>query len=466
MERELTDQYRHRPGARSGPGLAVAAMTFCAGAAPAASIVTFETGKTPTSEIHVATTGSDTTGNGTAGNPYASVGRAAGVATPGAAIRIHAGTYAGGTFIDGLAGTSSNPVWIGGAPGEPRPVIQGGAEGLHLARVRYLVVHDLEVRQATANGINADDGGEYANPEATRHLVLRDLYVHDIGGSGNQDCLKLSGVHDYFVLDSELAFCGGGGAGSGIDHVGCHRGLVVGNFFHDMSGNAVQAKGGSADVEIRANRIVAGGQRALNIGGSTGFSFFRPPLSLSTPNAEARDIRVIANVIEGSVVPLAFVGAVDSLAAHNTMVAPTNWLLRILQETTTSGGYTFLPCGNNTVANNLFYFDRSDLSTWVNVGPGTDPTSFTFTHDLWYAYDDPAQSQPNLPVPETGGVVGQDPLLRSVAGHDYRLLAGSPAAGAGLTLPAAPVDFTGAHYSAPPSIGAFEYDVIFRDGFE
>jgi len=71
--------------------------------------------------------------------------------------------------------------------------LQGGGEGLHLVKVRYLILHDLEVTGAANNGINCDDGGGVANPDATRFVIFRRLNIHDIGGSGNQDGLKLSG---------------------------------------------------------------------------------------------------------------------------------------------------------------------------------------------------------------------------------------------------------------------------------
>ncbi|MFP4343669.1 MAG: hypothetical protein ACLFU8_03145 [Anaerolineales bacterium] len=422
----------------------------------APAVTTFEAGKEPTLEIHVATDGDDDSGDGSLGAPYRTIDRAVEEAVPGTAVRIHAGTYAEVVYVDGLAGTAEAPIWIGGAPGEARPIIEGGGEGLHLSRVRYLIVHDLEVRQTEHNGINCDDGGEYVDPEATRHVIFRDLYIHDVGGTGNQDCLKLSGVDDYYVLESEFARCGGGISGSGVDHVGCHGGLLVGNIFREMSGNAVQCKGGSEDIEIRANWIDGGGQRAVNMGGSTGFTYFRPPLSTTEPNVEARDIRVVANVIRGSVAPLAFVGCVDCLAAHNTIVDPENWLLRILQETTSTGEHTFLECQNNAVINNLFYFDRSALSTYVNIGPDTLPETFIFANNLWYAHDDPAQSEPNLPVAETDGIVGQNPQLVDPAGENYHLQTGSPATGAGQALPAVRYDFDGVRYRVVPSIGAFE----------
>jgi hypothetical protein len=419
---------------------------------------TFEAGKVPTTQRHVATTGSDTTGDGSSGAPFATIQRAAQVAQPGTAIVVHEGTYPGGTFIADLAGTENAPIWIGGAEGENKPVLQGGGNAMQLVRARYVVVHDLEVRDASANGLSVDDGGDYANENATRYLVFRDLDIHDIGSNGNQDCLKLSGVNDYWVLTSSFARCGGGMSGSGIDHVGCHDGVIAGNRFSDMaaSGNAVQCKGGSTDITIVANQITDGGARAINLGGSTGFEFFRPPLSTSAPNAEARRIHVIANLIEGSVAPLAFVGCVDCLAANNTIVAPENWVARILQETVTSGGYEFLPSSNGRFVNNLVHYDRSAISTHVNVGGGTDAASFTFQNNLWYAYDQPGNSAPILPVTETAGVVGSDPGFVDGPGGDYHLAPTSPAIGAGSTMSELLGDLDGECYLTPPSIGAYE----------
>lgn len=420
-------------------------------------ISTFETGKVPVAEIHVAEKGSDRTGDGSSVSPYGSIGRAVRDAVPGSAIRVHAGNYSGGTYVVGLSGTEANPIWIGGVPGEAKPVFDGGDVGLYFSRVRYLIVHDIAIQNASFNGINTDDGGEFADPDATRYVIFRDLDVSDIGGSGNQDCLKLSGVDDYFVLSSVFARCGGGISGSGIDQVGCHNGHIQGNYFEAMSGNSVQTKGGSESIRIHANTVVDGGLRAFNIGGSTGFEYFRPPLSTTGLNFEARNIKVTANVIVGSEAPLAFVGAVDSVAANNTIISPTSrWLLRILQETISNGGYTFLASADNRVTNNLFYFNRSALSVHVNIGSNTDPSSFVFANNLWYAHDNPSQSRPKLPVIETNGIVAQDPLLAAPESRDYHPLSGSPAISGGQLDVGVTEDFDGLVYNNPPSIGAFE----------
>ncbi len=443
-------------GASTGSGAGSTTGSGGSAPLPCGDPVTFETGLAPAQELHVATTGSDAGGDGSAGAPFATIAHAASVASPGTGIVVHAGTYAGDTYLSDFGGAEGAPIWIGGAPGEPRPVVQGGANGLHLSRVRYLVIHDLEIVGGSANGINCDDGGDYANGEATRYVVFRGLSIHDIGSGGNNDCLKLSGVNDFWVTGSDFARCGGGMSGSGIDHVGCHRGVVARSTFSEMSGNGVQCKGGSTDITVVGNHFVQAGERAVNLGGSTGFEYFRPPLSAGDPNAEARRIHVLANVIVGGTSALAFVGCVDCLAANNTIVDPERWPFRILQETVSGGGFTFLPASGGRALNNVVFFRAADVSAHVNVGPDTDPASFTFQTNLWFSHDDPGASSPSLPVAEQGGLVGVDPAFVDAASGDFHLAAGSGAIGAGTDLPELSGDRDGACYADPPSVGAYE----------
>ncbi|MBX7082138.1 MAG: right-handed parallel beta-helix repeat-containing protein [Nannocystaceae bacterium] len=416
------------------------------------AIVAFADGLAPSSERHVATGGTDAEGCGAVASPCATLQAALAGITPGTAVRIHAGSYAGGTFAAGLAGSQDAPIWIGGAPGEARPVIEGGDVAIHLAGARYVVLHDLEIRNTLQDGLNLDDGGATADPDAARWIELRGLFIHDIGTGGNNDCLKLSGVNDYLVRDGEFAACGD--SGSAIDQVGCHRGLVVDNLFRDLPGpgNAVQTKGGSEDVEIRGNRFDHAGERAVNMGGSTGFEYFRPPLDATAANAEARDIRVVSNRFVGSISPIAVVGCVGCLVAHNTIVDPEHWVLRILQESVSGNGYEFAPASDTTVVDNLVVFARAQVGAVVNVGPQTAPETFTFSHNLWFAHDDPGASDPGLPVTEDAGIVGVDPMLREDLGID----ASSPAAGAGVVVEGVDADANGRCWAAPPSIGAFE----------
>jgi hypothetical protein len=415
------------------------------------AIQTFEDGLTPTRELFVDAAAAGP-GDGSEADPYPNVEAALSAATPGTAVRIRPGTYAGGAFASGITGSATAPIWIGGVPGAARPLISGGANAIQLSASSYVILHDLEVTGQDSNGLNIDDG-EAASGQA-HHLIFRDLSIHDIGSGGNQDCLKLSGLDDYFVLDSEFVGCSGGSA---VDHVGCHRGVVARNTFRDLGGNGVQSKGGSDDIEITQNTFMEAGQRAVNMGGSTGFEFFRPALSTAEPNFEARNIRVVANLFQGGISPIAFVGCVDCIAANNTVVDPVQWVARILQETTSADGYEFLPAAGGRFVNNIVYFARGELSTYVNVGPDTAPETFEFSNNLWFAYDSPGESEPDsLPVAENAGIYGSDPGFGDASSSDFSITAESPGAAAGIAVSGVQADLVGNCYSEPPSVGALE----------
>lgn len=415
------------------------------------AFATFEDGLSPAREVFVDAAAAGP-GDGSEGDPYTELEAALADVTPGTAVRIRPGTYAGGAFASGIAGTQTEPIWIGGVPGAERPVIEGGANAIQLSAASYVIVHDLEITGQDSNGLNVDDA-EVASGDA-HHLIFRGLYIHDLGSGGNQDCLKLSGIDDFLVKESEFVGCSGGSA---IDHVGCHRGVIVRNSFRDLGGNGVQSKGGSDDILITQNTFVEAGERAVNMGGSTGFEFFRPALSTAEPNYEARDIRVIANVFQGGISPIAFVGCVDCIAANNTVVDPVQWVFRILQETTSAEGYEFMPAQNGRFLNNVVYFSRGELSTYVNVGADTSPETFELSNNLWFAHDDAAQSEPSpLPAPENGGIYGMDPGFADAPSGDHHIDTTSPAAGAGAELAELGGDRDGTCYASPPSVGAFE----------
>jgi hypothetical protein len=419
---------------------------------------TFDAGLTPTRTLHVgANAGAG--GDGSAGAPFQTIEQAAAVATPGTAILLGPGMHANGQFVANLHGTQTAPIWIGGDPGQALPVIAGGAQALQLAQPNFVVVHDLEVSGATANGINIDDGGQFASTTAAQYVVVRGVFVHDIGTGGNNDCLKVSGINHLAVYDSRFERCGAGG--SGVDHVGCHQVVIARNTFDGVMENAVQAKGGSTDIDIRQNRIRISGSRALNLGGSTDLNLFRPPLVTTGANAEARRIRAFNNIITGlgtSATAFAFVGCIDCLAAHNYVRGQQRWHLRILQETVDQGGYTFAPSGMGRVINNSFVFSAASLAVAVNVGGGTAPATFTFANNLWYASDTPAQSVPTLPVAEAAGIYGSPSAYRDVpddprAAMMDSICSGDAEAHQGMALPEVDGTVTGFCRFEPATIG-------------
>jgi hypothetical protein len=352
-------------------------------------------------------------------------------AQPGTRIEIAAGTYEGGIYFEGPRGEAGKAITIAGADAKNPPVFRGGGVGLHLVDPRWVDIEDIVIEGATGNGISIDDGGDY-DASAT-HIGIRRVQVRDIGPHGNHDAIKLSGVADFTVENSVLERWGTG-HGSGIDMVGCHRGLIQNNTFRHnedaerTGGSAVQNKGGTRDITIRRNRFEHAGQRSINIGGSTGLEFFRPSLKQWWPNeplSEAKNIVVEGNTFIGSVAPLAFVGVDGATVRFNTIYHPKRWALRILQETTEPG---FIASRNGIFEDNLIVF-RSDwwVEGGVNLGPNTAPETFKFARNWWFAVDNPARSQPRLPTQELDGSYGQDPLLRDQSTFDVRLKPQSPA---------------------------------------
>jgi len=397
--------------------------------------------------LHVSTSGTPS-GDGSMGSPFDTIDRALGVASPGTRILVAAGRY-GAVNIGSRSGADGRPIAIV-ADGEVT-IDAGGGVGVRASDASWIVVEGLTITNIGIHGMNIDDGGSFDTP--AHHLVLRGITIAGAGSGGNNDCIKMSGVDDFWVLDSDVSGCN---RGEIIDMVGCHRGVIHGNYFHDTVQNGVQTKGGSADTIIHGNVFENIPARAVNAGGSTDPTLTRPA---DVPYEAAR-IRVLSNIfvrngVDGGAA-VAYVGCDGCVVAHNTIVEPRTWVLRILQEST---GSRFVPCRNGVFANNVIVMNAAEVRTIVNVGGGTAPDTFSFQNNLWYAMDQGGGWTPPFSgVPaETGAIVQRDPMMVNRAGGDYRLTAGSPAEGAardlGMVLPA---DFDGRCYADPATVGAFE----------
>lgn len=341
-------------------------------------------------------------------------------AQPGALILLASGTYEGFSF-EGLRGSEREPVVVRSAERAAPARFTGG---VHFSRIAHVELADFEIVGAPANGLNIDDGGALDAP--AHHVVLRGLAVRDCGRTGNEDGIKLSGVSDFRVDGCGVERWGRGG--SAIDMVGCQRGEIVASWFtdreQDSAASGVQMKGGSREIAVLDCRFTHAGQRAVNIGGSTGLAFFRP----RPQGFEARDIRVEGCTFSGSLAPIAFVGVDGASVRFNTFHRPRKWLARILQETREPG---FVPARAGSVTDNLVVYRASELALAVNVGDGTQPESFEFARNYWYCEDQPGRARPTLPVEERDGAGGRDPLLRDVAAGDLRLAENSPARACG-----------------------------------
>lgn len=379
------------------------------------------------------------------GKPFTQITEAAAVAQPGDTILVAPGTYPGGMFIADLQGAPGQ--WITLRGDGPDPVtIEGGNNAIQFSDPAWLVIEGFRFRQQTGNGLNIDDGGSYETP--AQHVHIRQCVFEDMAVSGNNDLLKLSGLDSFLIEDCHIR--NGAAGGSGIDMVGCHWGTIRNNRFENLGSNSIQAKGGTRYIAMHGNHFRNGGQRTLNLGGSTGAAFFRP----LGADYEAADLDVYANVIEGSWAALAYVGSQRVRVWNNTIYRPQNWVIRILQESADTSFYQAVADGE--FINNIVVVGSS-LSTTANVGPNTNAASFTFAHNLWLHEQNPNWPGPSLPVPQTAGLIQVNPQFTDPGAGDFRLLPGSPAIGYGRVLAESDwKDADGKAFLDPPSLGAYE----------
>lgn len=333
---------------------------------------------------------------------------------PGSTLLIAPGTYSGGLSLRGIRGTKDKPITIAGADPKNPPVIAGGGACLHVVSPTFLQIRDIVFQHARGNTVNIDDGGS-PTPVATgitlKNLVLRDMR----DARGNNDGLKLSGISGFTVENCTIVNWGAGG--SAIDMVGCRDGKILNCTFHQddpASSNGVQAKGASRDILVEGCVFDDAGQRAVNIGGSTGLQFFRP--QSPRPTFEAKDVTVRRCTFRGSMAPVSFVGVDGAVVEDCVIYRPTRWILRILQE---NRDPSFVPSRNGVFRRNLVVFRSDEIRAHVNISDGTSPETFTFEANQWYCLDAPARSKPDLPTEETNGTYGIDPNLQDPEQGDF-----------------------------------------------
>ncbi len=385
------------------------------------------------------------------GQQYQTLEQAAAIAQPGDKIIVHNGIYTQREDITNLNGEKENPVIIY-AEEEGKVIFRGQTEAWHLSSCSNLFIYGFVFENQTSNGVNIDDSGNYDN--STFNITIKNCIFRDMNASGNNDLLKLSGLNDFTV--ENCSFQNGANGGSGIDMVGCHEGRFIKNIFENMGSNCIQVKGGSQYITITQNTFIDGGNRSLNLGGSTGLEYFRP----HDAPFEAADVDVYSNIFIRSWAPIAFVGSTRVRVFNNTFYKPENWVFRILQETVDTS--RFIACGDNEFSNNIIYFG-DNLHRIVNIGPNTRPESFIFANNLWYNFDNPDFDNPGLPAEETNPVIQKNPLFENIDEYNFDLTSSSPAIGKGKSVLAPELDFKNRYFKDTCSIGAFEYNGVFKD---
>jgi glycopeptide antibiotics resistance protein len=326
---------------------------------------------------------------------------------PGDKLLLGPGEYPGHQFSSQIHGTADLPITVCGSSVDAPPVIKGGDTAWQLMSCSHLVLENLVFEGSGSNGLNIDDSGTEKSKGSCHHIVLRNLVVRDIGGTGNEDGIKLSGVDD-FQIDSCVVEKWGQ-QGQAIDMVGCHRGKIDNCEINgkNFSSVGIQMKGGSTDIVVNGCRTFGVVDRGLQIGGITGDQFFRPRIE----GYEAKRITVRHCVFEGSEASIAFVNAVSCTLEDCILHLPKRWFLRILQE---QQGPAFDPCNHGNIRRSIFLYKDRELLSPVNIGAGTDPGSFQFVDNIWFCVDGPTNRDALvLPSDEQRGLYGVDPKIET-----------------------------------------------------
>lgn len=345
-------------------------------------------------------------------------------AKPGDHIRLSQGPYKGGFYMENNKGTAEAPIRISGPSPEKPAVFKDDARGILMGvSVQYLEIENIHITRSAGHGLQFDEGGK--KDFSCHHITVRHVRIDNIGPKTGICSIKVAGVSDFTVVDSTFEKWGDGGLA--VDGVGCRNCTVERCLFLPDNGCAVMFKGGSEDVMIRNCVFNDSGDRAINVGGSTGIPYFRP----KPQGFEARNTTIEGNVFIGTNSPVAFPNTDGAVMRFNTIYVPKRWAFRILQETVRDD---FTPSRNVRIEDNIIAFKSKQwLDGGINIGPKTAPQTFTFARNAWFCVDDAARSTPQLPTAETDALIGRDPQFVDPSKHDFSLQPGSPAIGKGHT---------------------------------
>jgi hypothetical protein len=313
-----------------------------------------------------------------------------GAAGPGDRVILAPGNY-GHVWLQNKNGTADQLIQIVAQDPGNRPVfLNPGSEGFQIADCSYLLFDGLIVRGASSEGFHLQFTGSSPPANPTNHIIMRNCQSDGMPTSGNTDNFKSDGTNNTLFYGCKTDSCGD----SGFDFVGCRETLIMRSTMSNNGGGGIHPKGGSYNFGFYKNRFNAAGERDHQFGGSSGSAYYHQG-NYNDPGYEAYDQVAMGNVTVGGWSAVAFTSSWHCDFKYNTIVDPTNYVMRILKE----GGIN--QTSYNVFARNLV---KAGVST-QNVGSNTQPATFTYADDFWSQAPswDPGCS-------ETGTVVGNPQL--------------------------------------------------------
>jgi hypothetical protein len=434
----------------------------------------------PAGAYVVSTSGNDANA-GTASAPWRTLQKAADTVPAGATVLVRSGSYAG--FVMRRSGTIGSVIAIKGYPGDTRPVIQGDASTVNV--IRLTAVHDVALAGLVVQGAAADKSGAGVRVEngSARISVTGSLLTNNFSYG-----IYVSGSTDVTIADDEFSYNAQGitvsRAGEGV--------LITRNLVHDQNRMVVNTPGGNDDHgavgiafvkttghitasfnQVWNNRAVSydygwdGG--AFEIFGASHVSMLdnrmwnnKNVLETGTDGELACSDNLFArNVAYGATTAGTSVGLMlrcdqDDRILNNTFYGLDDWVFTIVNGGGTYGStvdglhilnniidqnsgkiYAFMSAmpASLIIDRNLLYNGSGGTLAYV-AGKGSTASLATLRN--WTGYE--------------GTGVNANPQFVDAAGHDLRVVTGSPAIDHGMFL--SPI--TDGYVGSAPDIGRYE----------
>jgi Right handed beta helix region/Secretion system C-terminal sorting domain len=285
----------------------------------------------PAKTIYVATNGNDSNG-GSYAAPLKTLQKAVSVAVEGDIIELRNGTYASDEIKIKI-----NNLTIKSYAGEWAKIVAPVNKGTDIAACLWYsepdtkggTLENLEIVGGAFYGIFLDSNWNWGLPKNERsgvsNILIKNCKIHDTG----RDCIKITpGCNNIQIIQCEIYNSGvgpenlpinGGPNAEGIDNVNGSNMVVRYCHFHDISTNALYAKGGSKGSIIENNLIRNVGEAGIGIGFYTDGEWFDEitnPKYYESINTIVRN-NIIMNTGAAGIV---FCGAYRCQAYNNTIV--------------------------------------------------------------------------------------------------------------------------------------------------
>ncbi|CCW18434.1 endo-1,3-1,4-beta-glycanase [Sphingobium indicum BiD32] len=304
--------------------------------------------------------------NGSVEKPFTTIQAAVDAATPGTAIMVKAGDYVENVSIPrNVSGTDSAPIWLISADGPQAAHITAKSDTLATiggGGTENFIVDGFHITGGK-NGIQfSQNGNDYT--DTIKNIVIKNNVIDNVV----QDGVKANGGSNVVVTNNVIT----GGIDESIDFMSIIHGVISHN---DVSGNtgtsaAIFAKGGSSDILISNNYVHGVTADGISVGGWTSYNY----KMLDGYDAfQASDVTVVGNRVEDvGKRPLAFRGAVDSVATGNYLEAAQGYYTVVLVGNSAATKYGTFTSHDISVTDNFITRDTKTLF----IEAGSDSVTF------------------------------------------------------------------------------------------